>query len=408
MKQRRVVITGMGLLSPIGNSHEQILSALRGRRSGVRTMPSWDACKGLKTRVGATVEDLDEKVIPRQYRRSMGRVALLAAAAAEQALSQARVEREFLRSGRAGLSVGQTVGSPSATETFLDTLRTEGVRGLKSTTFLQLMSHSAAANLALMFQVTGRVWAPAAACASSTHAIGQGYEAIRDGHQELMLCGGAEELHVSTAATFDVLGGTSSAFNDTPSATPRPFDRRRDGLVVGEGAGILVLEEMSFALRRGAPILAEVLGFSTLCDAEHMSAPARAGMARTMAACLESSGVRPSDVDYINAHATGTPLGDAVESQATLDVMGGAVPISSTKGFTGHTLASCGALEAGFSVLMMRHRFIAPTLNLDDLDPACEGLCHVRELQERPVRRVLSNNFAFGGVNTSLLLGLPS
>ncbi|PTL75018.1 beta-ketoacyl synthase [Vitiosangium sp. GDMCC 1.1324] len=408
MKPRRVVITGMGMLSPIGNSPERVLASLREGRSGVRNMPAWNAWKDLHTRVGATVEGLDEKSIPRESRRSMGRVALLAAAAAEQALAHARVDRELLRSGRAGISVGQTVGSPLATEMFFETMRTEGVRALKSTTFLQLMSHSAAANLALMFKVTGRVWAPAAACASSSQAIGQSYETIRDGYQDLMLCGGSEELHVTTAATFDILGGTSRAFNESPSSTPRPFDRRRDGLVVGEGAGIIVLEELSHALKRGVPILGEVLGFATHCDAEHMSAPARSGMARTMAACLESAGMRASDVDYINAHATGTPLGDATEAQATGDVVGGDIPISSTKGFTGHTLAACGALEVAFSVLMMNNGFIAPTLNLDDLDPACEGLRHVRELEERPVRRVLSNNFAFGGVNTSLLLGLPS
>jgi 3-oxoacyl-[acyl-carrier-protein] synthase II len=353
------------------------------------------------------VNNLDEKAVPRESRRSMGRVALLAAAAAERALVHARLNREVLQSGRAGISIGQTVGSPAATELFFETLRTQGVRGLKSTTFFQLMSHSAAANLALMFKVTGRVWAPAAACASSSQAIGQAYETIRDGYQEVMLCGGAEELHVTTAATFDIVGGTSRAFNDTPAATPRPFDRRRDGLVVGEGAGVLVLEDLSYAVKRGAQILGEVLGFSTQCDGEHMSVPARAGMARTMAACLESAGMRVEDVDYINAHATGTPVGDAVEAQATADIFGERVPVSSTKGFTGHTLAACGAIEAIFGVLMMRRGFLAPTLNLDDVDPACRGIRHVLEIQESPVRRVLSNNFAFGGVNTSLMIGLP-
>jgi 3-oxoacyl-[acyl-carrier-protein] synthase II len=371
-------------------------------------MPAWNEWEGLATRVGATVEGVDEKQIPRESRRSMGRVALLAAMAAEQALKQARVDREYLRSGRAGVSVGQTVGSPAATELFFDVLRKEGVRSLKSTTFLQLMSHSAAANVALMMKVTGRVLAPAAACASSSQAIGQGFEAIRDGYQDLMLCGGSEELHVSTAATFDILGGTSRAFNQSPSSTPRPFEKRRDGLVVGEGGAILVLEEREAALKRDAPILAEVLAYSTFCDAEHMSAPARAGMARTMASCLESAGLKASDVDYVNAHATGTPLGDAIESQATADVMGSAVPVSSTKGLTGHTLAACGAMEAIFSVLMMQHGFIVPTRNLEEVDPSCSGLRHVLEVEERPVRTVLSNNFAFGGVNTSLLLRLPS
>ncbi len=225
MRRRRVAITGMGLMSPIGDDLDQVVQALREGRSGVRAIPSWSGWPGLHTRVAATVNNLDEKAVPRESRRSMGRVALLAAAAAERALVHARLNREVLQSGRAGISIGQTVGSPAATELFFETLRTQGVRGLKSTTFFQLMSHSAAANLALMFKVTGRVWAPAAACASSSQAIGQAYETIRDGYQEVMLCGGTEELHVTTAATFDIVGGTSRAFNDTPAATPRPFDR---------------------------------------------------------------------------------------------------------------------------------------------------------------------------------------
>jgi 3-oxoacyl-[acyl-carrier-protein] synthase II len=408
MKQRRVVITGMGLLSPIGNTLESVLSALRTGKSGVRAMPAWSAYEGLHTRVAALVENLDEKAIPRESRRSMGRVSMLAAAATEQALVQARINRDVLSSGRAGISMGQTVGSPAASALFFESLRTESVRSLKSTTFFQLMGHSAAANMALMFGVTGRVWAPAAACASSTQAIGQGFETIRDGYQDLMLCGGAEEVHVSTAATFDIVGGTSRAFNDTPSLTPRPFDRRRDGLVVGEGAGVLVLEDLDSAIRRGAPVLAEILGFATHCDAQHMSSPARSGMVRTMAACLESAGLSPSDVDYVNAHATGTPLGDVVEAQATAEVVGNRTLVSSTKGQSGHTLAASGALEAVFSILMMAHDFLAPTVNLQEVDPACEVIRHVLEVQPCTVRRVLSNNFAFGGINASLLLAKPS
>jgi len=405
MKPRRVVITGMGVLSPIGTGPDAILSALRTGKSGIRAMPAWRACKDLHTGVAALVESLDEKSIPRESRRSMARVAMLAAVATEQALVHAKVDRSFLSSGRAGISMGQTLGSPSASELFFHTLRTEGVRSLKSTAFLQVMGHSAAANMALMFKVTGRVWAPSAACASSTQAIGQGYEAIRDGYQELMLCGGAEEMHLSTAATFDIVGGTSRAFNETPTLTPRPFDRRRDGLVVGEGAGVLVLEELTSAVQRGAPVLAEILGFATGCDAEHMSSPSRSGMVRTMVACLEAAGVSPRDIDYVNAHATGTLIGDLVEAQATGEVVGDRTPVSSTKGLSGHTLAACGALEAAFSILMMRNGFLAPTANLKDIDPACEGIRHVLEVQPYVVRRVLSNNFAFGGINASLLLG---
>ena len=404
----RVVITGYGAYSPIGNTDAAIVSALRSGRSGVRAMPEWAIWPDLHTRVGGVVEGFDEKEIPRENRRSMARLGILAALAAKQAVAHAGLKPELISSGRVGLSVGQTVGSPSATDVYFATLRQHGPRGLKSTTFLQLMSHSAAANLALMLKLTGRVWSPAAACASSSQAIGQGFETIRSGAQDVMLCGGTEELHTTTAITFDIVQGTSRAYNDSPTKTPRPFDAKRDGLVVAEGAGLVVLERLEHALARGATVYGEVLGFSTSCDAEHMSSPARAGMARCMGAALEVASLRPSDVHYVNAHATGTPTGDGVEAQATLDVVGADVPVSSTKGHTGHTLAACGALEVIYTLLMMREGFLAPTLNLEEVAPECRGPNLLREVLERKVTRVLSNNFAFGGVNTSLVIAAPS
>src|SRR5581483_1854046 len=358
----------------------------------------------LATRVAGVVSDFDEKTIPREYRRSMGRVAMLAAEASKRALSASRLPPELLGSGRVGLSIGQTVASPSATQTYFSTLHHEGARGLKSTTFLQMMSHSAAANVALMLKCKGRVWSPAAACASSSQAIGQGFETIAQGHQDAMLCGGAEELHVTTAITFDIVQGTSRAFNASPTMTPRPFDAKRDGLAVAEGAGVVVLEEREHALKRGADILGEVLGFATTCDGEHMSSPARAGMAKTMQLALESAGLRASDIGYVNAHATGTPTGDGIEAQATLEVMGAQVPVSSTKGHTGHTLAACGAIETVFCLLMMQRGFLAPTLNLEQVADDCAGPNLLRETLERRVTRMMTNNFAFGGVNTSLIL----
>jgi 3-oxoacyl-[acyl-carrier-protein] synthase II len=405
---RRVVITGYGALSPIGNTPEAIASALEHSKSGVRAMPEWDRWVDLHTRVGGVVTDIDEKTIPREYRRSMARVAILAALAAKDAIAHAALTPELLASHRVGLSIGQTVGSPSALQVYFDTLRETGPRGLKSTTFLQLMSHSAATNVALMHHIKGRVWAPVAACASSSQAIGQGFETIRSGAQDVMLCGGTEELHSTTAITFDIVGGTSRAFNDQPQLTPRPFEKRRDGLVVAEGAGIVVLEAYEHALARKVPILGEVLGFATTCDAEHMSSPDQAGMARTMALALESAQLQPSDIGYVNAHATGTPTGDGVEAQATLAVLGDKIPISSTKGHTGHTLAACGALEVIFSLLMMERGFLAATLHLDEIADEAKGPNHLREVVHRKVSRVMSNNFAFGGINTSLIIAAPS
>lgn len=406
---RRVVITGWGALSPIGNAAGPIVAALQGGVSGVRAMPQWgETYPDLATRVGGVVEGFDEKAIGREHRRSMGRVALLAALAAKDAVAHARLPQELLSSGRVGLSVGQTVGSPSSTQTYFFTIKDEGPRALKSTTFLQIMNHSAAANLALMMKITGRVWAPGAACASASQAIGQGFETIQAGAQDVMICGGTEELHITTAVTFDIVHGTSRAFNDSPSKTPRPFEARRDGLVVAEGAGLLVLEDLEHAKARGAPVYGEILGFGTACDAEHMSTPARSGMARTMGLALASAGLKPGDIDYVNAHATGTPTGDGIEAQATLDVLGPDVPVSSTKGHTGHTLAACGALEAVFSLLMMEHGFLAPTLNLETVSDDAKGPRHLREVELKKVRRVMSNNFAFGGINTSLILAAPS
>jgi 3-oxoacyl-[acyl-carrier-protein] synthase II len=405
--RRRVAITGVGLLCPIGNSVAEVTQALKKGLSGVRYMSEWDSHDDLNTRVGAPVCNFDERSIPREYRRSMGRLALIAAAAVEQAIADSKLDANHLRSGRLGLSIGQTVGSPLALQTFFDTCRNEGFRGLKSTTFLQLMNHSASANIALRHGITGRVWAPASACASSSQAVGQGYETIRDGYQDAMICGGSEELHSTTAAVFDIVGGTSRAFNNSPEKTPRPFDKARDGLVVGEAAAVVVLEDWESARRRNAPIWGEVLGFATGCDGVHISAPAREGMARTMAEALKASGLTTKEIDYVNAHATGTPLGDATEAKAAADIYGDRIPISSTKGHTGHTLAACGSMEVIFCLTMMRHRFIAPTLNLTDVDPECSGLRHVREVEEKTLSRVMSNNFAFGGVNTSLVLAAP-
>lgn len=405
--RRRVVITGWGALTPIGNDAQAIVGSLREGHSGIRAMPEWNSWADLHTKVGGVVDGFDEKSIPREFRRSMSRVAQLAADASKRALESSRLPRELLASGRVGLSIGQTVAAPSATQLYFDTLRIEGVRALKSTTFLQMMGHSAAANVALMLACKGRVWSPAAACASSSQAIGQGWETILAGHQDVMLCGGSEELHATTAITFDIVQGTTRAFNDSPTKTPRPFDSRRDGLAVAEGAGILVLEEREHALQRGADVLGEVLGFATTCDGEHMSSPAKAGMAKTMGLALQSAGLKAGDLGYVNAHATATPTGDGVEAQATLEVMGASVPVSSTKGHTGHTLAACGAIEAIFCLLMMQRGFLAPTLNLDEIAQDCRGPLLIREPLERRVSRVMTNNFAFGGVNTSLILSAP-
>ncbi len=398
----------MGQTTPIGLSVDESVASLRAGRHGVRFMPEWDFMADMQCRIGATV-DLDlHGLYHRRVRRTMGRVALLALHASEQAISQAQVSEELLSGGRLGVAYGSTSGSSAELETFCTPLLFDkSMRGLESNAYLRIMAHTCAANLASHFRVRGRVVPTCSACTSGSQAVGVGYELIRAGKQDVMLCGGAEEMHYTTAVTFDLLMATSTHHNDTPELSPRPFDRARDGLVVGEGAGTLILEELDHARRRGAPILGEVLGYGSNCDGMHLTHPSPDGMRRVMELSLEDAGLRPDDVDYVNAHGTGTPVGDVAESRATHELFRRDVPISSLKGYVGHTLGACGAVEAIWTVRMVSDGFVAPNRNLDEVDPECAPLDYVREVREQPVRIAMSNNFAFGGINTSLVLGPP-
>lgn len=400
----RVVVTGIGIVSPIGNDATAVVESLRSLRSGIRTVESWRGIDGLSSHVAGLCEGLDlQAAIPRRFRRSMGRVAQLASFATGRAIADAGLEESFVHGGRVGLAVGSTTGSPASTLDYYANILGPGVRANKSTGFLQVMSHTCAANVALAYGIHGRVWSPSSACTSGSQAIGLGYETLRAGLHDVMLCGGAEEVHYTTAATFDLVAAASSRYNDRPHETPRPFDKDRDGLAVGEGAGILVLERLEHARARGASILGEVIGFATTCDGEHITSPAPDAMAACMREALASADVDVSGVDYINAHATGTEIGDIAEAQATASLFGDRVPLSSTKGYVGHTLGACGAIESIFSLLMMQHGFVAPTLNLQNVDPRCQGLWHVQQPESRSLRVVMNNNFAFGGINTALL-----
>jgi 3-oxoacyl-[acyl-carrier-protein] synthase II len=406
---KRVVITGVGLLTPIGNDCETVAAALRTGKSGVGRMPEWQSVRGLKTFVAGRVTTPAPKKIPRSNRRTMGRVALLGAFAAISAASDARLDAGTLASGRVGLSMGSTIGSAHELEYFYDQyLPDRAIETLEGTLFMKIMSHTVAANAAATLGIRGRVSAPCAACASSTQAIGQGFEAIRSGAQDVMLCGGAEEIHPTAAGVFDVLAAASRGFNDEPDLTPRPFDSRRDGLVLSEGAAVVVLEELDSAKSRGARIYGEVLGYAANADTQNMALSDVEGMAECMREALDSAGARAGAVDYINAHATGTLLGDAVEAEAMRRIFSNDVPVSSTKGHTGHTLGACGAMETAFCLAMMEKGFLAPTRNLDEVDPQCAGLAHVREVVAASPEIVLTNNFAFGGINASIVLGAMS
>jgi len=403
---RRVVITGIGIASPLGNDLPTAVAALREGRHGIVQMPEWAEIQGLSTRLAGVAKDVPFDGYPRKKTRSMGRVALLATYATEQALADAGIGPDLRSLPDIGLAYGSTHGSSSAQEEFCRTLFTRnGMRGIPSTSYLKIMSNTCVVNLANFFGIQGRVISTCSACTSSSNAIGYGFEAIRAGQLDVMVCGGAEEMHFTHAVVFDILYATSRHFNDRPGESSRPFDEARDGLVVAEGAATLILEEAERAKRRGAHIHGEVIGFGTSCDGQHVTQPSADGMAKAMKNALADAQVAPDQVDYINAHATATDIGDIAESQATLQVFGERVPISSTKGHTGHTLGACGGLESAFCLAMMNGGFLVPTKNLDKPDPRCAPLRYLRNetVDAKNMNIVMNNNFAFGGINTSLL-----
>ncbi len=312
----------------------------------------------------------------------------------------------MLGSGKLGLAYGSTHGSSSALESFCRTLFKENdLKGIGGSAYLKFMSHTCVANLAQYYGIKGRVISTCAACVSASQAIGAGYELVKHGIQDVMICGGAEEMHYTHVGVFDLLYATSTHYNDRPDRSPRPFDAEHDGLVVGEGAGTLVLETWERASNRGAKIYGEIAGYGTNCDGTHVTSPSAEGMAAAMRLALDDAKMPRGDIQYVNAHATATPLGDIAESQATMQVLGDEVAISSTKGHTGHTLGACGAIESAFCMMMIRDGFLPPTRNLETVDPRCAPLNYLRgEVRRAKLDTVMNNNFAFGGINTSLII----
>lgn len=402
---RRVVVTGRGGITALGDDWTTIAGNLRAGRSAVRRMPEWDEYEGLLTRLGAPIDGFAKPAhYTRKQTRSMGRVALLGTRATELALQDAGLlDSASIHDGRMGVSYGSCAGSTAAIADFGSMLMNKNTRGITATTYVEMMSHTAAVNIGLFFALRGRVIPTASACTSGSQGVGYAYEAIKYGQQDLMVAGGAEELSPAQSAVFDTLFATSLK-NDAPASTPRPFDRDRDGLVIGEGACTLVLEELGHAQARGANILAEIVGFATNSDGQHITQPSADTMQVVMENALRDAGLAPAAIGYVNAHGTATEQGDIAESRATHAVFGARMPISSLKSYYGHTLGACGALEAWLSIEMMNHDWYAPTLNLQNIDERCAALDYIvgegRTLQND---HVMSNNFAFGGINTSLI-----
>lgn len=401
----RVVVTGMGGVTAFGESWQSVAQRLRAGRNAVRSMPEWQVYDGLNTMLGAPIDDFTLPVhYTRKRIRSMGRVSLLATRATELALAQAGLlEHPVLTSGETGIAYGSSTGSTGPVSEFATMLTEKHTHNITGTTYVQMMPHTTAVNAGLFFGLRGRVIPTSSACTSGSQAIGYAWEAIRHGYQTVMVAGGAEELCPSEAAVFDTLFATSQR-NDAPETSPAPFDADRDGLVIGEGAGTLVLESLEHAEARGAVIYAELVGFHTNCDAAHITQPQRETMQICIERALQSAGLHADQIGYISAHGTATERGDSAESQATAAVFGAGTPISSLKSYFGHTLGACGALEAWMSIEMMREGWFAPTLNLQQPAGDCGELDYIiGEPREINTDYIQSNNFAFGGINTSLI-----
>ncbi|MCG9697843.1 beta-ketoacyl-ACP synthase [Shewanella sp. Isolate11] len=402
---RRVVVTGVGGVTALGHDWPAIASSLKAQKNCVTTMPEWDKFEGLNTRLAAPITDFEKPAhYSRKKIRSMGPVSIMAAWASEKALMDADLlGSEVVTSGAMGIAYGSSTGSTDPIIAFGDMLKNGDMSGVTATSYIRMMAHTTAVNVGVFFGLKGRIHTTSSACTSGSQGIGYAYEAIKYGQQDLMLAGGGEELCPTEAVVFDTLFATSTK-NSNPSQTPSPFDRDRDGLVIGEGACTLVLEELEHAKARGAKIYAELIGFGTNSDGLHVTQPNAETMEKAIRLALKDAKLSPDAIGYVNAHGTATDRGDIAETQATEAVFGQQMPISSLKSYTGHTLGACGALEAWVTIEMMNEGWFAPTLNLNNIDPACGKLDYIKdEVRQLETDYVMSNNFAFGGINTSLI-----
>lgn len=402
---RRVVITGTGFYSPIGDNMIDLRTSLEEMKSGIRFMGEWDSVNGLEARIAGIVPVNDFGEIPRAYRRTMDRVAMMCALSLKRAITQSGLDTEQITAHRTGLSFGSAMGGLDTLFQYAQDVSTNSGFGRQNATaFLRFMSHTVAANLAVMFGVIGRNIPTSSACTASSQAIGAGYESIKYGMSDVMLVGGGEGLHYVEAGIFDSMGATAMGYNNNPQAASRPFDVSRSGLIVSEGSGALVLEEYEHAKARGALILGEIVGYATGCDGSHITLPSERGMESVMRDALLDAKLNPEDIGYINAHATATPKGDIFESIAVHRVFGQNTPISSIKGYTGHMFGGGGAFETIVSLMALNESFLPANKNLETIDPACAPLDYIRSHRETSVQAVMNNNFAFGGINTSIII----
>ena len=407
--ERRVVITAASAITPIGHGKDQIVNSLLQGISGIKPLREDELIsRFIHSKVYGTVNYPINYDFKRQYRKTMGPCAYYACQVAKEVLEQSGLPQEFITSGKLGVAFGSIHGSPTTQRdiyrTFFGVTDNNSYKTIGAVDYLKSMVHTTAVNISKMFGITGRVISSCTACTTSSQSIGYGYESVKFGMQEAMLCGGADEYDTITVAVFDNLLACSTAFNSDPQRTPRPFDKLRDGLVVAEGAGAVMLEEYEFARKRGADILAEVIGFACNNNGGDLILPNLTGITNTLKLGLENAKINSEEVDLVSAHATATKMGDIIEAQAINNVFGNHPYVVGLKGYMGHTMAACGSIETILSLYMMQEGFIAPTLNLEEVDERCAMIKHVQKIIQHPVKTAAIQNFAFGGVNTILLI----
>ncbi|MBP3772935.1 MAG: beta-ketoacyl-ACP synthase [Treponema sp.] len=406
MEKRRVVVTGGGILSALGNNWTTILSNLKAKKNFIHYVKEWDERYPLmNTRLASLIDfEIDRNKYSRKALRGMGRVSQMALVCTDAALEDAGLlGSEELSQGMTGIAYGSSIGSVDPLMDMYAMLVTNDTSKVSSSTYIKAMPQTCAANLEVYYHLTGRIIISNTACTSGSLSIGYAYETIQSGKQDIMIAGGAEEFSPMTTATFDTLFSTSTK-NSTPELTPSAYDIHRDGLVIGEGACTLILEEYEHAKKRGAKIYAEIVGFGTTTDGTHITSPNQPTIARALQLALNDANLSPEKIGYINTHGTGTTLGDITETAATYEVFKRAVPVSTVKNYIGHTLGACGAIESWLTINMMNEGWFLPNLNLKEVDPKCAPLDYITgNGRNIDTEYVMNNNFAFGGVNTSLI-----
>ena len=396
---RRVVVTGMGIVSSIGNNTQEVLASLREAKSGISAAPEY-AAKGFRSQVHGQPSVKPEDVVDKRNMRFMGEGSGWNFIAMEQAIQDAGLTPEEVSNPRTGIIMGSGGPSARAIVAAADTAREKGAKRVGPFAVPKAMSSTASATLATPFEIKGVNYSISSACATSAHCIGDAFEQIQHGKQDIMFAGGSEELDWTLSVLFDAMGAMSAKYNETPAKASRAYDKNRDGFVIAGGAGVLVLEEYQRAKKRGAKIYAEVAGYGATSDGHDMVAPSGEGAARCMKMAMRYLD-RP--VDYLNTHGTSTPVGDLKEMEAVREVFGSKPPlISSTKSLTGHSLGAAGVQEAIYSILMLNNGFACESAHIEELDPAFEDLPILRERVDRQLDCVLSNSFGFGGTNATL------